>query len=506
MPEIFVDTNTDFAPRPGGQQDFWNDHESMFQFLEGGWGAGKTWIGARKFLDIHLFNSFDNAGNPTWVPSAMLGPTLTSIMDYQLPAIEDAAAEIGITAVYKQELDRGRLKSVIYFPELSGAGKYNFIIVRTAERPELITGWEVGAAWGDEAARWKVDRVNPKNDPYLQLTGRVRHPKARVKRLIFTYTNEGDLTRVYEEAHGDKPGHRAFTARTADNDIVKEFYEMQRMLLSKDLADQYLEGGVVRMKGAMIYPEFNKDIHVKPAGTIQLDKNKPLALMMDFNIAPGNHFYIGQIDKTEKIYNRSFKIKQEIYAPRMNVLTGMDRFIETVGSGETFDFPELHVYGDATGENEWAGTSESHYQLVRMKLDKAGIPYRVILKGKNPPIADREAAVNSALMDLENRPHIEIDETCTHLIDDFSKMARGKDGRFDKDANPDLGHGSDAVGYCIDIERPCRVEIDRDPMKFNVGGSTKQNERPSDNDFGKMASPSLPGFGSIPNSPGIASW
>jgi len=55
------------------QAEFAFDDLHHYVALAGGWS--KTWIGARKLFRLHAFNAFDAAGNPTFVPSALVAPT-----------------------------------------------------------------------------------------------------------------------------------------------------------------------------------------------------------------------------------------------------------------------------------------------------------------------------------------------------------------------------------------------------------------------------------------------
>ena len=168
-------------PRAGGQTDFFRDWRHRFVFLEGGWASGKTWSGARKLLALHLHNSADADGQPTRVMSAIVAPTYANAKDFCIPEFLAACEDANLPTVWKSAAKE------FHFPGYPVAP----VIVRTADAAERITGWEVGAFWGDEVARWKEDSENPKNDALTQIQGRLRAPKARIRQGFFTYTNEG---------------------------------------------------------------------------------------------------------------------------------------------------------------------------------------------------------------------------------------------------------------------------------------------------------------------------
>ncbi len=241
-----LDYSGSCQPNPGGQAKFAVDFTHRFIGLEGGWGSGKTYVGARHLLTVHIFNAFDALGQATFVNSAIVAPTYRGAMDYCVPEIEKACDELELPVIWKFSEKR------FVFPTMSSGRHTSEILVRTADAPDRIAGWEVGAVWGDEPARWKEDYDDPRHDPYIQLTGRVRAPKARFQQHIFTYTNEGDATRIYDEFHAGYDTHKLYRVSTAENPVVHEFYEQQKVLLTPDLARQYLGGEALVVLGRRV--------------------------------------------------------------------------------------------------------------------------------------------------------------------------------------------------------------------------------------------------------------
>lgn len=447
---------------PGGQEAFWRDTQNRMLFLEGGWGSGKTYVGARKLIDLHVFNAFDSLGRPTFVAGAIVGPTKTGISDYMLPAIHEACGEVGLSYDYRMQLRHNGVvyRDVLVFPDLSTKQGLSVIYVRTAERPDLITGWEVGHAWGDEPTRWKESEENPRDDPYIQLTGRVRDPKANKQALLFTYTNEGDATRIYKEAHSGRDGYAAYRARTKDNPEVREFYETQMRNLTPELAAQYLEGGAMKLTGANVYSSF--DAGASLTDRAELDTNSPVVLALDFNITPGMVGLVGQrVPQTGE-----FIVEREIFDRGLTLEGLLDRFH---AGTFTRGFPEVLIYGDASGNSRWAGTGESMYQLIRMKLESLGVPFVLRVKVKNPPVIDRVNAVNLALRGLDNKTRVRIHrKNCPRLVRDLATLRRDRRGEVDK-SNPELSHAGDALGYWIEYEAPVKVRTQTTSGRFAFG-------------------------------------
>ena len=247
------------TPRQGGQLAFAKDWTNKMVALEGGWGAGKTFIGARKLLTLHVHNAFDLEGEATYVASASVAPTYGNAMDYVIPELFAACEEVGLSYNWHGNgaaIKGGFAGPAITIPDLGRKDKPSTILVRTADAPTRITGWQVGAGWGDEPARWAEDRFFPAKDSFLQLTGRVRDPKARFVQLMFTGTNEGDATRIYEEMHSGKPGRAWYRAKTIDNPSVRDFYDQQITSLTKELAEYY---SIKDAKGVMVIEVFKGD-------------------------------------------------------------------------------------------------------------------------------------------------------------------------------------------------------------------------------------------------------
>lgn len=453
MPNVEIHSGNGVRLNPGGQDAFWRDHESRYIFLEGGWGSGKTFIGSRKLIDLHLYNAFDANGIATFVPGAIVGPTKTGIADFMLPEIQAAAAEIGLTANYKFQIRHSGMlfRDVIHIPELSTRSRLSVIYVRTAEKPELITGWQIGHGWGDEPTRWRENHENPKADPFIQFTGRMRDPRARKQALLFTYTNEGDQTRVYQEAHSGKPGHSVYRAKTKDNPAVAEFCESLRATLTPELAEQYLEGGAMKLSGANVYSSFDSGTCL--VDDVTLDPNAPLCVCLDFNIAPGMIALVGQRNPA----TGEFLFAAEIFDRGLALDGLLDRFhVEWVAKR---GFKRVLFYGDPAGSARWAGTGESCYQIVRMKADQwEGVQYALRVKVAHPPVVDRINAVNVAMRNLKGECKVKINrKACPRLVRDFSSMKRNIKGEIDK-SNPELTHAADAAGYWIEYDAPVRVE------------------------------------------------
>ena len=450
-----IDPSGFFCPNPGGQAAFAADWEHPLVALEGGWGSGKTWVGARKLLTLHLLNAFDDGMLPTYVPHAVVGPTYRNAIDVDVPELMQACREIGLACQWR------RAAAELILPDLGTQDRPSRILVRTADVPGRITGWEVGGAWDDEAARWKTSRSDPMGDAYLQLTGRVRHPAARLRQLMLTYTNEGDATRVYEEFHAGRGDHALYRAATLENPAVREFYLLQSRLLTEDLKRQYLDGQALSLGGASVYSAFDPAMHVDDR--LELIDGLPLQMAVDFNIAPGMHAEIGQHDPAHDLLT----VVHEVHEPRLDVRGMVHRLAVLIRMLGGFRWPELQVLGDATGSSRWAGTGESCYQILRQGLESMNVPHRFRVPRTNPAVVDRLNAMNLAMLDLSGRAHWRCHSRCVRLIEDLRRMKRNDRGEIE-DRDPRLGHASDAEGYRVWFLRPARAGVASPGGRFTV--------------------------------------
>jgi len=460
-----------WTPNYGGQTDFAFDDLHRYVALAGGWGSGKTWIGARKLIRLHAYNAFDDAGNPTFVPSAVVAPTYQNAMDYDVPAIQDALADLGLSYTWRGSgsLCGGRFSGpAIIIPDWGTRDHPSVILFRTADAPERITGWEVGAGWGDEPSRWPRNDDDPKRDPFIQFMGRVRHPKARRCQMLFTFTHEGQGTRVFKEFSGTDLEHIIYTAPTKQNPHVATFQESLRGVLDPRLAQQYLDGIALNLRGMPVYPYFSQEPGRNVDPTIMLDRSLPLHLRMDFNSAPGMHALIGQYDEKRDLFTSWWEFFEDGLTIRRLLADMLPRmFLEqSIVKDGRFTFPELHVFGDASGGSRNPGHAETNWDYVVQGLQALQLPFKLRVPRGNPFVEDRINAVNAALCDLSGTVHWKCHPRCQRLINDLSTMVRDKDGCIDKrDIN--LSHASDADGYAIWYLRPIHRRY-FEPQRTNV--------------------------------------
>ena len=445
MPAVMLDQTGRSGPQPhsGGQVGFAEDWVNHRVAAEGGWFSGKTFIGARKLVTLHMHNAFDAEGDTTCIPSAVLAPTYQNILDFDLPEILTALREANCRADYRPGMQ------AVMCHDLGTKRSPSLIMLRSAEQPGRIAGWQVGAGWGDEATRWPESRLDPTRDAYLQFQSRVRHPRANFCQLILTYTNEGDTTRMFEEFHPLRPGHALYRLPTRENPVAQTFIEQQSRILNADLVRQYLGGEAVNFRGKRAYDGFDEARNV--SGAVALAPGLPLQIGVDFNISPGMHIVVGQHDPGKD----TMWVTHEIHKPRMNLREAVRTLQVLIADLGGWHWPELQVFADATGSSAWAGTGESCHAILHQGLADMGMPFRFRVPRSNPLQTDRINAMNIAMLDLRGQVHWQCHPRCELLIRDLKAVKTDDHGDLDK-KNRDLTHVSDAEGYRVEYLRPAR--------------------------------------------------
>src|SRR5581483_9729337 len=224
----------------------------------------------------------------------------------------------------------------------------------------------------------------------------------------------------------------------------------QARQLAPDLREQYLDGRARTIRGAAMYGCFDAGRNLD--ASLAISPDVPLQIAVDFNIDPGMHCIIGQHfpeqDRLTSVY--------EIHEPRMDVrrmVAALRSLIEETLGG--WRWPELQIFGDATGSGKWAGTGESCYDMLLAALKLSGIPYRLKIPPSNPLTIDRVNAVNCALAGLDGRVRYKVHPRCDRLVEDYRTMQWSKTGGPDK-RDRARSHASDADGYRVHWLMPIR--------------------------------------------------
>ena len=230
------------------------------------------------------------------------------------------------------------------------------------------------------------------------------------------------------------------------------------------------------LAGSRCYSSFINSIHVLPQG--EPASRRPICWMWDFNVEP-------LITLVGQRHGDTFKIYRELVLEDDGNIDEMCQMFR-----EAYPNPnsEVWIYGDATGKaRSVGGGGRSEYQLITNAMRKYGMTVRIKVPETNPLVNDRVNAVNASFRDSEGVPRIEIDPSCTELIDDFEGVLRDNRNGILKTHNRRdpycrRTHSSDAFGYWIAYEKPVRLvqspgyaELIRNAIKQPKYGFGKRN-------------------------------
>lgn len=447
---LIDESDSTFKPNAGGQEQFMDDFDHPFVALAGGWYAGKTWAGARKTITLHLHNAFDDEGDPTYVKGLVVAQNYSLARQVNIPEIMRACEECGLE--YRFVADPKRY--CFEFPDLGTKSRPSELLIRSADAPETINAFTVGHVWGDEVPRWPQSDDDPKRDALLQAKGRLRDPLAKILQANFTFTHEGDGTRVYRDFE-EKPlaGHKLYRAGTFENPSAQQFAETMEGQLTPELKQQYLSGLAVSFRGGKVYGSFDASVNVSDA--IELNPHSPLHLAMDFNISPGMHGVAGQFDEAT---GTAYAV-HEFHERDMSLIQMLPAFASWIASTGGWRWPELHVFGDAAGSGRFEATGETCWQIARQWFEQhvPGVHIRWRYPAKNPAVSDRVNAMNCALRSIDGKARYRVHPRCERLITDL-KTLKWDGNEIDK-KDRKLSHASDAEGYRIEMLMPVRRPV-----------------------------------------------
>jgi len=157
-------------------------------------------------------------------------------------------------------------------------------------------------------------------------------------------------------------------------------------------------------------------------------------------------------------------ILEEMILPDSNTLAACGELLSRTQKWNNGFALNIHVYGDATGEQRRTSASPTDWQIVKdffgRHTDRYHSSFRV--PTANPPVKDRVNCMNALLRNHAGQHRMLVNQNCKHLIKDFEQVSWKADPHgnsladLDK-SDPMCTHVSDAVGYYAAREFPMRA-------------------------------------------------
>jgi PBSX family phage terminase large subunit len=210
-----------------------------FAALNGGIGSGKSIAGAVRTLYAALGSI---GGQPVQTPNVgvVTAPTYPMLRDASIRTFFEIAGDL-VTDWRKSE-------------NIAVLRNGSEILFRSADKPDTLRGPNLTYWWGDEAAYYQ-------SDVWRVMIGRLRQYGAQGYAWVTT-TPKGRNWLYREFIQQQRADYAIFNIRTTQNPFLDRAYVAGlQEAYTGDFARQELEGDFVAFEG-LIYPEFNRDMHV----------------------------------------------------------------------------------------------------------------------------------------------------------------------------------------------------------------------------------------------------
>jgi len=300
------------------------------------------------------------------------------------------------------------------------------ISLRSAQNPDNLKGVSLDLVVMDECAFIQHKTWTEVLRPALA---------DREGSAVFISTPKGSnwFKDIFDDAHNlDDWKSFSYTTVEGGNVTEAEVNSAKREMDTRTFKQEF-EASFQNFSG-IIYYNFNHETNIKPT-TTEILPNTLIHAAIDFNVSPIS-CALATIDKEQNIH-----FFDEI------VIHGSNTFelVEEINNR----YPNNRIYGypDASGQARKTSSKSSDHHILR----QGGLVLKVARS--NPPVRDRIAAVNMALLASDKEVKLTIDPKCKEVIKSLSKQTYKEGTRIpDKDSGHD--HMSDSVGYLVNWISP----------------------------------------------------
>ena len=382
---------------------------NFYKLLIGGYGSGKTYIGALRMIR----NSYLNQG----LPNQYVSPTFPMAKKTIIPTLESMLDEAGLK--YKHN----RTEHTFFISNWNG-----IIWVGSGSDPDSLKGANLASAGIDEP-------FIQSEEVFKQMMARVRQPNASAREIFMTGTPE-QLNWGYQLARNKELDVGVVLANTLHNKhLPQEYLDNLVAGYSEDERKAYIEGQFVNLTSGRVCKPFDEKIHIVTRNDInELFKTVPVGIGIDFNVDAFSCLCFFDIGGHIHYFKEFRNSNTDTYE--------MAGKIRDYFKGKT-NLP-ITIYPDATGQARKTSSTQSDHQILK------SYGFQVRAGRSNPPVRDRVNAWNKMLR--EQRITM---QNCPYLVMDNEIMI-WKNGDLDKQTDPKLTHAFDAASYAVAYKYPVR--------------------------------------------------
>lgn len=391
----FVIDRNNFLPA----QKVWWDMPNKLKLMVGGFGSGKTYIGALRMIAASFWNP--------QIPNMYISPSYRMAKRTIIPTIKNILDRANIN-YYENKTDHE-----IYIRNWNGV-----IWFGSGDDPSSLKGPNLGVVGIDEPFLQKREVLDV-------ALSRIRHPEATVREIFLTGTPE-QLNWGYDIAENVDNAYDigVVTASTRDNMHLPDDYVPSMIQgYTEDMVAAYVDGQFRNFTQGRVYSQFSQEYNVTDRGAMP---SLPIIVGMDFNVskmtaaigyrtASGVHWFDEIVLRDSDTYQMSQRLQER--------------------------YPGVKIYPDPAGSARKSSSVKSDHSILRAN------GFQVIAPKSHPPVRDRVNAMNALLRNADGRVRMTIDPTCTELIKDFSRVV-WHNGDIDK-RDIERTHISDAAGYAV---------------------------------------------------------
>ena len=382
------------------QLQWWN-LPNRYRLMVGGYGSGKTYIGALRSIFLSYINK------P--LPGMYVSPTHGLAQKTIILTLKEIFRRSDIDFTFNQNKGEFRIHNWD-----------GLIWIGSGDKPDSLRGPNLAWAGIDEP-------FIQKREVFEQMTARVRHPGATQSEIFLTGTPE-ELNWGYQLVNDSKLDIGTVNASTLDNPHLPQDYKDSLLAAySQEQIDAYVYGKFVNLTQGRVYKDFSRDKHVMKRET----EGWEIAAGQDYNVDANTVCIFAYTSKEIAVFDE-IRLKN----------SGTYDMAEALKE----KYPGIKVMPDSTGSARKTSSSQSDHDIMR----QAG--FQVLAPRKNPPVRDRVNAVNRLLR--EERITF---TNCPNLIMDMERNV-WRNGDIDK-RDPEQSHASDAIGYAINWLFPIHERI-----------------------------------------------
>jgi len=381
-------------------QSQWWDLQTFYKVLIGGYGSGKTYIGALR----SIYLSYLNQPHAGMYVSPSHGLSQRTIV----VTLKDILNRSAINYTYNQ------MKGEFLIHNWEGR-----IWLGSGDKPDSLKGSNLAWAGIDEP-------FIQKKEVFDQMIARVRHPEANHLEIFLTGTPE-QLNWGYELSNRTDLDIGIVYGSTLDNLHLPEEYKQNLLsAYSDDEIKAYVHGQFVNLTQGRVYKDFDRTKHITKRTDLN---NLPVVICQDYNVDYASALAV-------RMGNGWIHVFKEYRMSNANTYD-MAELIKK-------DFPNVTVISDASGNARKSSAVSSDHEIMR------SYGFTVKSPRKNPAVRDRVASVNK----LIREGNFSV-EGCPNLVMDLEQNV-WRLGDIDKRDDKQT-HLSDALGYLCNYYFPLRT-------------------------------------------------